>query len=278
LSLRLPKGTSALPIERDAWAFLEAAGITSALQQRAVVQLVRDLKKAQLWTKMKAVYPFVGGTATTHKWNLKDPQDTNGAFRLTFNGGWTHDSNGIDGNGSNAWADTYFVPDTQFSSGSASSVVTVAQDAAIAGADYASFNSGSTAGFGFLSRWSNNLANDPTIFDGVSDIYRSSTNRVTFDNANAIGTYVTSRTSTTVHKVYKNGSQVGSTNTGTEADKSLVTASIGVCVINRPNGNRTGYTSRQLRFLGFGSGLTDAEALLITNVVTHYQKTLGRSL
>jgi hypothetical protein len=257
---------------------LEAAGITSALQQRAVVQLVRDLKKAQLWTKMKAVYPFVGGTATTHKWNLKDPQDTNGAFRLTFNGGWTHDSNGIDGNGSNAWADTYFVPDTQFSSGSASSVVTVAQDAAIAGADYASFNSGSTAGFGFLSRWSNNLANDPTIFDGVSDIYRSSTNRVTFDNANAIGTYVTSRTSTTVHKVYKNGSQVGSTNTGTEADKSLVTASIGVCVINRPNGNRTGYTSRQLRFLGFGSGLTDAEALLITNVVTHYQKTLGRSL
>ena len=31
---------------------------------------------------MKAIYPFVGGTATTHKFNLKDPADINAAFRL----------------------------------------------------------------------------------------------------------------------------------------------------------------------------------------------------
>jgi hypothetical protein len=38
---------------------------------------------------------------------LKDPQDTDAAFRLVFNGGWTHTSNGIIANGVNAFANTF---------------------------------------------------------------------------------------------------------------------------------------------------------------------------
>jgi hypothetical protein len=66
-----------------------------------------DLKSYSLWAKMSAIYPFVGGTATNHKYNLKDPRDLDVAFRLQFNGGWTHNTNGITGNGSNAYADTF---------------------------------------------------------------------------------------------------------------------------------------------------------------------------
>ena len=99
-------------LDPDAEAFLTAATITDPTEISAVNQLVIDMKDAGIWTKMKAVYPFVGGTATTHKWNLKDPQDTNAAFRLTFNGGWTHSSSGALPNGTNAYADTYLNVDS----------------------------------------------------------------------------------------------------------------------------------------------------------------------
>jgi hypothetical protein len=68
--------------------------------------LVSDLKRFGLWTKIKAFYPFVGGNATSHKFNLKDPRDSNDAYRLTFSGGWTHSSMGIKGNNSNTVANT----------------------------------------------------------------------------------------------------------------------------------------------------------------------------
>ena len=69
---------------------------------------------------MKALYPIVGGTATAHKFNLKNPLDTNAAFRLVFAGGVTHSSNGFAGNGTNGFANTFVNPNTLFTSGFAS--------------------------------------------------------------------------------------------------------------------------------------------------------------
>jgi hypothetical protein len=92
----------------DAQAFITAAGITDNTQKSAINTLVLDMKGFGIWTKMKAIYPFVGGTATTHKFNLKNPLDTDAAFRLVFNGGWTHSANGALPNGTNGYADTKF--------------------------------------------------------------------------------------------------------------------------------------------------------------------------
>ena len=94
-------------LDPDALAFLTAAGITDATVTSAINTLTLSLKANNLWTKSFAIYPLVGGTSSTHKWNLKDPQDTDAAFRLVFNGGWTHTSNGIIGNGVNAFANTF---------------------------------------------------------------------------------------------------------------------------------------------------------------------------
>jgi hypothetical protein len=98
-----------------ALAFISAAGITNPTQKTAINNLVIGLKSDGIWTKMKAIYPFVGGTASTHKWNLKDPRDLDAAFRLVFNGGWTHSSTGATPNGTNGYADTKFNPNTQLS-------------------------------------------------------------------------------------------------------------------------------------------------------------------
>jgi hypothetical protein len=92
--------------DTNAAAFFSSAGITDVTQKIAINNLVIGLKADGLWTSMYAIYPFVGGTASTHKWNLKDPRDLNAAYRLQFNGGMTHSSNGILFNGTNGWADT----------------------------------------------------------------------------------------------------------------------------------------------------------------------------
>jgi len=94
--------------DSNAQAFLNAAVITDVTQANAVNTLVIGLKADGLWTNMQALYPFVGGTATQHKYNLKDPRDLNVAYRLTFFGGWTHNSNGATGNGINTQADTNY--------------------------------------------------------------------------------------------------------------------------------------------------------------------------
>jgi hypothetical protein len=46
--------------------------------------------------------------ASQFKYNLKDPRDLDAAFRLVFNGGWTHSSTGATPNGTNGYADTKF--------------------------------------------------------------------------------------------------------------------------------------------------------------------------
>lgn len=94
----------------DAITFLTTAGVTDTTQRYAINTLVRSLKDANLWAKIDICYPFVGGTSTSHKFNLKNPVDSNNAFRLTFSGGITHDSNGMRGNGTNAYANTQFNP------------------------------------------------------------------------------------------------------------------------------------------------------------------------
>lgn len=105
--------TTTAAFDPDALAFFEAAGITNPTQRSAVNTLVVSMKSDALWTKMKAVYPFVGGSASSHKYNLINPADSNAAFRLVFNGTWVHGANGATSNGIDAYADTFFNPLSQ---------------------------------------------------------------------------------------------------------------------------------------------------------------------
>ena len=100
------------PLDPDAAAFLSAAGISNQVQSNAINNLVLDLKEEALWTMMDAIYPVIGGTAASHKLNLKDPRDLDAAFRLSFNGSWTHNSSGMKAASvsSNNYANTYLTP------------------------------------------------------------------------------------------------------------------------------------------------------------------------
>ena len=101
---------SVSPYTARTTAFIAATGISDTTIINALNTMDLSLISAGLDTKMKALYPFVGGTASTHKYNFMDARDLDAAYRLTFNGGWTHSSTGALPNGTNAYANTYLNP------------------------------------------------------------------------------------------------------------------------------------------------------------------------
>ena len=78
--------TNSYPYETDAQKFIDSSGIKDITQRFAINSLVKQLKDSGLWTKFGAIYPLVGTSATSMKWNLKDPRDLDLAYRLTFHG------------------------------------------------------------------------------------------------------------------------------------------------------------------------------------------------
>jgi hypothetical protein len=84
LPVRRPTVTDA-----DAFAFVETVGLNET-QAAAINTLVLGLKSNNLWTKMVAIYPFIGGTATAHKYNLKNIN----LYPVIWNGAVTHNSSG----------------------------------------------------------------------------------------------------------------------------------------------------------------------------------------
>jgi hypothetical protein len=91
-------------------AFATATGITDPTILNALNTFDLGLISNSLDTKTKAIYPMVGGTSTTCKYNFMDARDLDVAFRLQFNGGITFSSNGALPNGTNGFANTYYTP------------------------------------------------------------------------------------------------------------------------------------------------------------------------
>ena len=247
-----------------------AAGVTlTTTQMNAVNQWVVDSKAAGLWTKMKAVYPFVGSTATSQKFNLKNPLDTNAAFRLSFIGGGTHSSNGYQPNGINSYADTFLAPSTAPLTNNSTHVSIYSRTNSLA------INSdiGSVPGSGLLNI--NTRYSDGNLY---ADQYNFSTNRITIANANSQGFYISTRTSSTVFKLFKNNAQFGSTVTNVSTPNiTLVTSKIYISALNN-NGVAVNFSNRECAFSTIGDGLTDLESQLFYQITEKYQVALSRNI
>lgn len=102
-------------VDPDAQAFITAAGITDPTQQSAINQLVLDLKGYSLWTKMTAIYPIVGGTASAHSYNLKNTAQ----YQITWNGTLTHNSSGVTPTAGMSYGNTGLIPSSVLSLNSA---------------------------------------------------------------------------------------------------------------------------------------------------------------
>jgi len=248
-------------VDADAQAFITAANITDTTQKNAINTLVTDLKTANIWTKMKALYPFVGGTALTHKWNLKDPRDLDAAYRLVFNGGWTHSSTGALPNGTTAFADTKLKPtDIAQNSAHMSTYLRTLFDGG--------YDMGCSTNYYFIIS-----ANAGTGIAPLGSL-NLGLNSLTYPNLDTRALFLASRTNSTTNKMFRNTSLV-SNNTSTSTPPEAYNIYLGA--INRNNAGMF-YSSRQQAFASIGDGLTDSEAAAFYTAVQKYQTTLGRQV
>jgi hypothetical protein len=109
----------AITYDTAATVFFNSAQITDTTVKRAINTFVVQLKTDSLWNKFLAIYPMVGGTASSTKWNLKDPRDVNAAFRISWNGAPACKNTGVTCLTLNDWGDTHLV-DTLLSYNNAS--------------------------------------------------------------------------------------------------------------------------------------------------------------
>lgn len=249
-------------VDADAQAFLTAAAITDPTISSSINKLVVDLKSAGVWSKMKAIYPMVGGTASTHKWNLKDPRDLNAAFRLQFNGGWTHNANGAQSNGTNGWANTFFNPSTNLVFDNLS--------------------------FGLYSRTQDVSGNkiygvrDTTLFRDMyhnvsSKFFSTDGNAATFSYAltPTTGLINFSRTSNISGKVYSNGVLIATKSTLVVSLMSNANFFLGA---RSDNNNPIFYNNYQMGLQYISEGITDTEAANLYTAVQNFQTTLNRQV
>jgi hypothetical protein len=246
----------------DAVAFLAAAGITDATITSAICTLVIAMKANGTWAKMSAIYPMVGGTATTHKFNLKNPADTNAAFRLSFIGGWTHSANGALPNGTNAYADTFLPATNQESLGYYSrtnnSGATVSEMGAIT-------TGGLERYFQIHARL---ISNQWYVFPGAS------VNATSSPTTNSSGFYQGTRLTATTYRQIRNTTAID------VATAPYVIPSSNIYIGARSqNGNIPAlYTNRQCAFSYIGIALTTAQATSFYTDVQAFQTTLSRQV
>ena len=249
----------------DAQAFITAAGITDPIQQNAVNQLVLDLKGYSIWTKFKAIYPFVGGTATTHKFNLKNPLDTDAAFRLVFSGGWTHSSTGALPNGTNAYADTKLIPNTTLTLNSAH-ISFYSRTNIASGVDIGSSGGGFSSGIYILNKYVGDNRNYFNVH-GVGSV-------IEFTGfARGDGFFCLKRNNSTQIINSRNSSNT----TYSQNSTSKTTSPIYISTLNN-NGSNVLYSARECAFASIGDGLTDIEASNMYTAVQAFQTTLSRNV
>ena len=253
-------------VDPDAQAFITAAAITNPTQQAAINTLVVDLKGYSIWTKMKAVYPYVGGTATTHKFNLKNPLDTNAAFRILWSGDVTHSSNGVQFGGVNGYGVTNYNVSLNNTADNISAGVYLRTNSIVAAPSFSAIGSS----FSGIELWAKNTDNN-TYYAVNSDILSGNGNFV----SDTRGMFVVSKLAVNQKVIYRNGIQLSS-NIYVAANLSPnFIVHVGARNIQ---GVISNYDSRQHAFQYIGDTLTAAEVGNLTTAVQAFQTTLGRSI
>jgi len=249
--------------DADAQAFFTAAAITNATQKTAVNNLVVALKGYGIWAKMAAIYPLVGGTASTCKYNLKDPRDLDAAYRLTFTGGnnLVISATGIQSltTAPGVFANTKFNP--------------------------------TTVGFtkdNIALSWYSRTNNANGSYDMGGDMIGSKLALIVYGVgayliaygvfgagvANSLGFYAGSSTNIQ-QAVYKNGTKIAFVGA---VGSSTIDTNVPIYLLANPRQYPTETSTREFAYASIGTGLTDAEQANHYTAVQAYQTTLGRQV
>jgi hypothetical protein len=237
-------------------AWIAATGETDLTILGALNTLESDLTTYGLTAKMKALYPFVGGTAIKHSYNFMNTA----ANQITWSGGLTHSSTGVLPNGVNGLGTINY--------------------------NWATVSSGLTFTNNHLSFYSRTNTTSPNAND-ITGSTNSGSNvtlqarnpfsltsfysTVSASVANSLGYYL-GTTLPTTSKIFKNGTSIG---TAAQTGGNF-TGTTGQVTLFSQFG--TSYSARESAFASFGEGLSDTEAANFSTAVQAFQTTLARQV
>jgi hypothetical protein len=241
-------------------AFLTASAISDATIRGGLNTFDIGLIANSLDTKMKAVYPFVGGTASTHKFNFMNSADTDAAFRLAFNGTWTHSSTGVTPNGTNAFANTFLNALNVFNASDAHMSYYSRTNVGAVQVEMGYFN-GSTVIYHLRA--------------GSLNFISSTASILSYSTTNTQAYWLSTKRANNDREIYRNGvSEATLTTTDTTAWGNF---NIYIGARNE-NGTAAIFSTKQCAFATIGDGLTDTDATNLYNLTQAFQTTLGRQI
>jgi hypothetical protein len=247
----------------DVLNFINATGIDNNTQAVSINTLVVGLKSNNLWTKMVAVYPFIGGTATTHKYNLKDPRDVDNAYRILWNGAIIHSSKGVAFNRS-SYGDTRLEPFQVLTNPTQSSHGAIY----ISGSTPYTDNDGALGNSGFGS-------DGISITVGVQNRMGDYSNiPITVTDTNGLA--VTTRRGLTDASGYIRGAVNRTVDTTTAPSTAGTVANIWIGKMNTSGWSGTP-TSTVFSFSSIGTGLTQVDVENLYTLVQAYNTSLNRA-
>ena len=254
-------GSGGGAVDPDAQAFITAASITDPTQQSAINQLVVDLKGYSIWSKMKALYPFVGGTATSHSFNLINPSQ----FQISWSGGVTHSTNGVLFGGVNGYGNTGYNLSTNSTANNVSAGTYSRTNAITSGAFFGAVNSF------FVGTQLTPKFTDNNTYYGTNDYVVDGSGNFVTDTR---GFFIVTRVNSTNKSVYRNGTQISTSITFYNFAPNL-NIYLGARNIN---GTANNFDSREHSLDYIGDLLTGTEIANFYTAVQAFQTALNRNV
>jgi hypothetical protein len=232
----------------------------------AITKVVESFKAANVWSKMRAVYPLLtDGISDTRlnqiKWNLVDPRDDDAAYRLTLNGGYTLTGSGILFNGINGYANTHFAPSLLGQNSLHMSVYSLTNTQSTVN-DIGSIDNPITSGAVMLTRDAGNSFS--------ARVNQSTANSVA--NATSLGFYAINRTGANVVNAWRNTTKIINQTTVSAAPNNF-DIYLGA---RNDAGNATLFSNREYCFATIGEGLTDDEMGNVATIVQTFVAETGK--
>jgi len=251
--------------DTDANASITAKSLTGA-EQESEYLLITGLKNNSLYVKTQAVYTFKGTTPSQHKFNSKNPIDTDGAFRLTFSGTGTYSNLGFQTNGSNSYANTYFAPSINQNVNSNGMTVVVGTNNSVNtdNCTVGSYNSESQMSI-FTSKGNNTTYYRQSLLNSRgSAIIQTGVN-------DAKGIWTASKQSASVGKLFRNQTLIGSGSGG----GALPTYNLYIGALNYI-GSLNGVSHQRIQMVILHEGLSNTEITTLQSIIDLSETIAGR--
>jgi hypothetical protein len=257
--------------DADATAYLAAVvstgGTVSETITTAVNTLFTSLKSNGLYTKIYALYPFVGSTTASCAIEAKGTT----SYNLSYYGpGASASANGLSGNG-NTIAELSFTPSSIFASADSIHISYYSRTSRSGNSSFSIGTAGLDPTSGALRRLQLNILYDSNTYLAIGNI----SNLIAYSDSGTTGFYIGSRTAVNSLKLYKNGSMVSQ---NTNSNTNELNSSTNIDFFGTNAGSPAEFDNLQSAFISLGSGLTDGEASTYYTIVQTFQTSLGRQV